>query len=187
LALFAFGEEGLLMGVAFFVVIALSQFTVTPVVASGRFSVRQLASTPIIYAVAASLVFMFTGLSVPKWLANTTQLLGNLTIPLLLITLGISLAQLRVGDLKNSLWVSIVRLSLGFGIGVLLAEALGLEGAAKGIVILQSSMPVAVFNYLFAQQFKTEAEGVAGTVVTSTLLTFLSLPFLMWYVLDFAA
>ncbi len=187
LALFAFGEEGLVMGVAFFVVISISQFTLTPVLVSGKFSLRQLASTSLIYAVAASLVFMFTDLEVPKWLLNTTRLLGSLTIPLLLITLGISLAELRIGDLKNSLLVSMVRLCLGFAIGVVLAEVLGLEGTAKGVVIMQSAMPVAVFNYLFAQQYNIEPEGVAGTVVTSTLLTFLSLPLLMWYVLDFAA
>ena len=64
-----------------------------------------------------------------------------------------------------------------------MARMLGLEGTARGIVILQSSMPVAVFSYLFAVRYQRSPEEVAGTVVISTLLSFLSLPLLLWYVL----
>ena len=44
-------------------------------------------------------------------------------------------------------------------------------------------MPVAVFNYLFALQYDNQPEEVAGTVVLSTALSFLTLPALLWYVM----
>ena len=66
---------------------------------------------------------------------------------------------------------------------MLLAWAFGLEGVERGVVILQSAMPVAVFNYLFAAEYGADPEGVAGMVVISTVLSFLSLPLLLWYVL----
>jgi len=68
-------------------------------------------------------------------------------------------------------------------VGVMLADILGLEGVARGIMILQSAMPVAVFSYLFAVRYNRSPEEVAGTVVISTLLSFLTLPALLWYVL----
>jgi malate permease and related proteins len=51
------------------------------------------------------------------------------------------------------------------------------------VTILQSAMPVAVFSYLFAVRYNRSPEEVAGTVVISTLLSFASLPALLWYVL----
>jgi len=60
---------------------------------------------------------------------------------------------------------------------------LGLEGAARGVVILQCTMPIAVFSYLFAAQNNRSPEEVAGTVVLSTLLSFLTLPLLLLYIL----
>jgi len=44
-------------------------------------------------------------------------------------------------------------------------------------------MPVAVFNYLLAIRYRRSPEEVAGAVLVSTILSFLSLPALLWYVL----
>ena len=183
LALFAFGEEGLALGIAYFVINAIGQHTVGLSIASGSVSLFRYVRSPIIYAVALAALFMSTGLAVPRWIANTTDLIGGMTIPLLLITLGNSLARLKVTGMGRSLGVSLVRLLMGFAVGVGIAEALGWEGVARGVMILQSSMPVAVFSYLYAQTFRTEPEEVAGAVVISTILSFLTLPLLLWYVM----
>ena len=44
-------------------------------------------------------------------------------------------------------------------------------------------MPAAAFNYLFAQRYRRAPEEVAGLVVISTALSFLTLPMLLWFVL----
>ena len=72
---------------------------------------------------------------------------------------------------------------MGFIVGVGISALLGLEGAARGVVILQCTMPIAVFSYLFAAQNNRRPEEVAGTVVISTILSFLTLPLLLLYVL----
>ena len=117
---------------------------------------------PIIYAVLLALVIMALELKVPDAAVNTAQILGGMTIPMMLITLGISLAKLRISSLGRSIGLSVLRLALGVSIGWLMAEALGFEGIERGVLIVQSAMPVAVFNYLFAQRYKTEPEEVAG-------------------------
>lgn len=183
LALFAFGDIGLALAVTYYTVNTIGQFTLGYGIASGSFNVRQFARNPVIYTVAAALVFLFTGASPPRWIANTTHMVGGMAIPLLLLTLGNALARLRVGDLRISVAISAVRLAMGFAVGVALAALMGLEGAVRGVFILQSSMPVAVFSYLFAQQADSHPEEVAGTVLVSTGLSLATLPALLWYLL----
>ncbi len=179
----AFGDIGLGLAIGVFTVTAVGQFTVGVALASGRASLRALARVPILYAVAAALAFMVAGSPPPRWINATTQLLGGITIPMMLIALGVSLARLRVRRIPLSLGLALLRLGMGLGVGLTLALLLGLEGAERGVLIIQSAMPAAVFNYLFAQRYGTAPEDVAGIVVLSTAVSFATLPLLLWFVL----
>lgn len=183
LCLFAFGQKGLALAIAVFTVNATAQFTFGVLIASGHWSAGRLVRTPILYAVAAALVFMLTGIKPPPWFANTIGLIGGLTIPLMLLALGAALARLEITSLGRGLALSLLRLGGGFLVGFGIAEALGLEGAARGVLMIQSAMPVAVFNYLFAQRYEREPEEVAGMVLISTVISFATLPALLWWVL----
>ena len=48
---------------------------------------------------------------------------------------------------------------------------------------MQSAMPVAVSSYLFAQQYERKPEEVAGMVVVSTAVSFVTLPLILLAVL----
>tara|TARA_Y100001934_G_scaffold252201_2_gene316067 strand:- start:3948 stop:4826 length:879 start_codon:yes stop_codon:yes gene_type:complete len=183
LCLFAFGDEGLALGIAFFTVTSLGNFTLGVWLASGDISPLRLFRTPLIWAAAAGVLFLALGVKPPLWLANTTKLIGDFTIPAILIALGVALAQMRVENLGRAIWVGLLRLALGFAIGLALAELFQFEGVARGVVILQCTMPVAVYNYLFAQRYGNRPSDVAGAVVISTTLSFLTLPFLIAFVL----
>lgn len=183
LCLFAFGEKGLALAIVFFTISAILQFTLGVAIAAGSFAPSRLLRLPLIYAVIVSLAFMGTGAPVPAWLANTLDLLGGLTIPLMLIALGVSLARLRVRSFSRSILLSLVRLGIGLVTGLVLAWAFGLTGMVRGVLILQCAMPVAVFNYLFAQLYRRAPEEVAGMVVISTAIAFASLPLLLLLVL----
>ncbi len=183
LSLLAFGELGLGLAVAVFCVYTVCHFTGGIAISSGSASLRTLARMPLLYAVPPALLFMLSDIEPPQWIAVTTEILGGLTIPLMLIALGVSLARLKVQSLPRSLALAALRLGGGFVIGLAVAWGLDLDGAARGVLIMQSTMPSAVFNYLFATQFHTEPENVAGVVVASTLMSFVALPFVLWFVL----
>jgi hypothetical protein len=183
LCLFAFGETGLAYGMAYFVVSTMLMFTFAISVSAGSFSVREVLKIPIPYAIAAAFAFTFTGTEVPLWLGNTTGLIGGITIPLMLITLGISLARLRVSGLVRATVLSVLRMMVAFAVAVLLAHVLELDKTARGVLILQSTMPAAVVTYVLAERYKTEPEEVAGIVVVSTALMIAVLPALLWFVL----
>jgi malate permease and related proteins len=183
LCLFAFGEAGLGLAVVFFAVLAVAQFTLGPAIAAGRLDLKQMARAPLIHAVALALLLQALGLELPRWAANTTRLLGDCAVPLMLLSLGVALASLRITGLGRVLALSALRLGMGFAVGLAVVTALGLVGTVRGVVILESAMPVAVFNYLWAVRYGTAPEEVAGVVLGSTLLSFAMLPLLLWAVI----
>ncbi len=179
----AFDKEGLALGVTFFAVYAVFQMTFGAAFVSGSFSLKSLIKMPIIPATIFAAFFLFTSTHIPAWLYNTTKLIGDMTIPLMLFTLGVSLSQLKVREFKVPILLSVLRLVMGFGVGLGLVDLLNLNGPSAGVVILQCSMPAAVFSYLFAQLYNQRPAEVAGVVIVSTFLGFSSLPLLLWYVL----
>jgi len=184
LCLFAFGEEGLAFAIVYFSMGAILNFTVGSSLAAGRMDPKGLLRMPIIYAVAASVAITLTGWQPDDWLHNTLSLLGGITIPLMLLALGVSLARLKPSALWRGLLLSAVRLLGGFGIGLLVVWIFGLSGAQAGVTVIQATMPAAVFNYLFAERYGRAGPEVAGIVLLSTLISFASLPALLWFVLE---
>ncbi|MCR9214387.1 MAG: AEC family transporter [Proteobacteria bacterium] len=183
LCYFAFGEEGLALAIAAFTVFSTLQFTFGIWLSSGVSSLLHLAKTPLIYAVFIGLGAKFFDLHFPIWITNTTGLLGDLTIPLMLLALGVSLGSLSVSHIKLATGLSVLRLGMGFAVGYLLSLIFGLEGVERGVLILECAMPVAVFNYLFSVRYKRAHSHVAGMVLISTVLSFLTLPALLIFIL----
>jgi len=183
LCLLAFGDEGLALALAWFMVNSVAHFSIGVVAFSGQRVHRELLGNPMVWSVAVAVAMVIGDWQLPRWLANTLDLVGGMTIPLMLIALGASLAQLQAGFLARALLFSVARLALGFAAGWLVVTAFGLSGIERGIVLIQATMPVAVFNYLFAQRYNRAPADVAGLVLVSTLLSFLTLPLLLWYVL----
>ena len=183
ICLLAFGETGLAIAIAYFAVTATLHYTLGTWFYSGRTSPADAFKTPLPYAIAVAVPLLLLDAPPPDWLLNTTGLLGQMTIPLMLFTLGVSLTRLELTNLPRHTVLAALRLGLGFGVGFGLAELFGLEGVACGVVILQASMPAAVFNYLLAQQFGRYSDEAASIALASTLLAIISLPLVLWYVL----
>jgi len=183
LCLFAFGEKGLALGVAYYSVLAIGQFTIGQALASGHASLIKLLKTPLVWAIILALILITTNTQLPRWTSNTINLLGQFTIPLMILTLGISLSRLQVKNLNRSGAMACLRIFGGYAVGYLLTILFGLEGIAKGVVIIQAGMPVAVFNYLFAQLHDNRPTEVAGMIVLSTVLSFITLPFILIFLL----
>jgi len=180
LVLLAFGEKGLALGISFFFVIALLQYTLGIAIASGEYRLRDLARQPLIYSVILAAVVLLTKVKVPVIIATTTQLLGGMMIPAMLILLGTSLARLSVSDLRQAIIVAVVRLGVGISTGLAVIGLISLSGIEAGAVFLLASMPTAIVNYVFAERYRPDSQQVAGAIVVSTILTFAVLPVIIW-------
>ncbi|HJN04237.1 MAG TPA: AEC family transporter [Alphaproteobacteria bacterium] len=183
LSFFAFGAPGLALATVAFAVHSIAQFTVGIAIASGTASLKQLLRTPVVWGVAAAIPFMATGATVPPWIHNTTSVLGNILVPMMLLTMGVALSRLQWPKLGRSSALAVVRLVGGLAFGLIVSEGLGLDGTARGVVIIMSAMPVAIFNFIFAQRYKRAPDEVAAAIVISTALSFLTLPGLLLIVL----
>jgi predicted permease len=180
LVLLAFGEKGLALGISFFFVIALLQYTLGIAIASGEYRLRDLARQPLIYSVTLAAVVLLTEIKVPVVIATTTDLLGGMMIPAMLILLGTSLARLSVSDLRQAIIVAVARLGIGILTGLAVIGLISLSGIEAGAVFLLASMPTAIINYVFAERYRPDAQQVAGAIVVSTILTFAALPMILW-------
>jgi predicted permease len=177
--LFAFGERGLALAMVFFAVTTIGQFTLGPAIAIGRLDPARLLKIPFIYAIALALAVSALDIHVPQWIAHTASLAGGLMVPLMLMSLGAALADFRAASLWRAFIMSAARLTLGTLVGFVIAALFGLDGVQRGVVVVQSAMPVAVFNYIFAAMYDNQPDEVAGMVLVSTLLAFLGLPVLV--------
>ncbi|SDS41948.1 AEC family transporter [Pseudomonas oryzae] len=183
ISLYAFGEHGLALAVAFFLMLSVGHFSLGMILSGAERSWRKLLVNPIILSLVVALLVRMFDLELPRWLANTTSLLGGMAIPMMLITLGVSLASIRVQHLGHGMLLGGLRILCGAALGWLVGAALGLPPLAQGVLVLQSSMPVAVFNYLFAVRANRSPEAVASLVMCSTLLAFVLVPLLLaWWI-----
>ncbi|WP_297004740.1 AEC family transporter [Thalassolituus sp. UBA6592] len=181
----AFGDEGLALALAFFMVLSIAHFPAGILLAGGRSAggVAGLFKMPVLYAIFIGLLLLWQGWRLPPPIENSVRLIGGMTIPLMLITLGVSLQRLQVKQWKQALAYSVLRIGGGLLVGLFVVWLLDMQGVGRGIVLIQASMPVAVFNYLFAERYQRQPEAVAGMVVMSTLMSFATVPLLLLYLL----
>ncbi|MCG8673663.1 MAG: AEC family transporter [Pseudomonadales bacterium] len=177
--LFAFGEHGLALAIALFMIFCVVQFSLGIFLVSGQSFLKVFLTNPVIYSVFAGVAMIYMDVSLPQWMARSVDLLGSIAIPMMLISLGVSLAGLKVTSFRESVILAIMRLALGLFCGWLVVEIFDVEGTMRAVVLIQAAMPTAVFNYMFASQYQRNPQQVAGTVVLSTVLGFVTLPWLL--------
>ena len=176
LALFAFGDIGLGYAMVVFAVMAVLSFSIGVWLVSGEPSPNAALKQPIVYASILGAVFALMGWTVPAWLANSLSLTGQMAIPLLLITLGVSIAKLSVRDAGAMAALSLAKLVLCGGVALAAARIFALDPIAAGALVLQLITPVAVTNYMLAARYDAEPDRVAGLVVVSTLMSLAAIP-----------
>ena len=184
---FAYGTTGLGVASAFASVIILLHFTLGVLLAKKSFSLKILIKNVPIYSIIIAVLFLYFEWDVPGYLENTTFLLTYATIFLILMSLGIALTKLKVVSWPHASLLGAVRVILGPAIGFALIKFLHLDGYAAGVLLVQSSMPSAVLTYLVGSMYseKKVVDSVASVIVSSTLLSFITIPFVVYISLKY--
>jgi len=183
LCLFAFGEVGLAYGIVLFSIMAALSFTIGIWMVTGGSSPKTTLTQPMFIGSILGVLWAIMDWPVPTVVAKTLELAGQMAIPLMLMTLGVSIAKLTVQGLGKAIALSLIKIGLGIAAGVGVSHLLGLTGPARGVVILQSAMPVAVTSYLLAERFKADGTAVSALVVVSTLVSVAVLPVVLAFLL----
>lgn len=176
LALFAFGTQGLDYAVVIFAVMSILSFTFGVWHVAGRGSPLKAIQEPMVGAVLAGGLFLSMGWQTPEWATNALSLIGQIGIPLMLLTLGVAVSRLSPGSLLRAAKVSLAKLVICVAAALGAGLALGLPHVALGVLVLQVATPVAVTNYILAEKYGADASEVAGLVVVSTLMAIVTIP-----------
>ena len=183
LAMFAFGEEGLSYAVVVFAVMAILSFTIGVWVVAGGGSPIRVIKEPVVAATFLGALFLWQGWQTPIFLTNALELIGQMAIPIMLITLGVAIARLETKDMGRAVWLSAIKVVVSAGAAWTAARWFGLAPIPSAVLIVQLATPVAVTSYLLAKKYGHEAQPVAGLVVASTLLCVISLPLILAFVI----
>ena len=179
LAMFAFGEVGLGYAVVVFAVMAIGSFSIGVWMVSGGGSINKVIKEPMVWATLLGALFLIQGWQTPKWATNTLELLGQMAIPLMLITLGVALARLKINLISRAIILSILKLCVSVGVAWIIGIYFELNDIAFAVLVMQIATPVAVTSYLLAQKYGADANEVAGLVIASTALSVFALPVLL--------
>lgn len=184
LALFAFGDQGLGYAVVVFAIMAVWSFTFGIWLVAGSGNLKRILREPIIWATLLGGLFLWQGWETPKFLTNALDLIGQMAIPLMLVTLGVAVARLHPAGLTRAMWLSALKVALCVAVGWAIGQWFGLSPVAAAVLIVQLSTPVAVTSYLIATKYApTGADAVAGLVVVSTVMSVLALPLILAFVI----
>ena len=187
ICLFAYGSQGLGVSASISALIILCHFTLGVFLAARKFSVDVIIKSPPFYTIIVAVILLYYDFHLPVFIENTTFLLMYATIFLILMSLGIALTRFKVFSFKKALICSIGRVIVGPIIGFLLIKYFKLTGFAAGVLLIQCSMPSAVLNYLVASIYspKKIIDSVASTIVVSTVMSFFTIPIVVFFALKY--
>ena len=186
ICLFAYGSQGLGVSAAISALIILCHFTLGVFLADRKFSIDVILKSPPFYAIIVSVVLLYYDLELLDllkyyFLINVCNNISNFDV------FRIALTRLKVFSLNKAIFSSIGRVVIGPIIGYLLIIYFDLEGFAAGVLLIQCSMPSAVLNYLVASIYspKKIVDSVASTIVVSTLMSFITIPIVVFFALKY--
>ena len=136
---------------------------------------------PLFYAMALGIIFNVVNLNLPNFLLTPINYLSNSLIAVVLLTLGAQIAYIRLKFTYVPLYISIItRLLIGPLIAYIIILIFGFEGIIAQALLISTAMPTSVNSAIIAQEYNNEPEFAAQTVVTSTLLSSLTLTFVIY-------
>ena len=187
LVLLAYGPEGLSYGVIILVLFTFPLGTLAIYIASrGRDNAAkallEMFKVPLFHSIILATVWRVFSLPMPEIIFKAIDMVGQAAIPGLLMLLGMQLARTKIkGDLLPIFSSSFLRLIISPFIAVLLCAILDIQGLPRNVLILQTSTPAAIIPLLYAINYDTHPEMVAGTILVSTILSALTLTGVLYF------
>jgi predicted permease len=183
LFVFAFGEAALSAAVILFISGNLLHFTLGRYLLDHRVKLGAVLRTPMIIATIVGLTFSLQGWVLPAALAVPIEMLGQVSIPLLLFSLGVRLTDIDLSDWKIGIVGAVTCPVLGVAIALLILPWLGLPEVQERQLILFGVLPPAVLNFLLAEQYRQEPQRVASIVMIGNLFSVVTIPVALAFLL----
>ncbi len=144
----------------------------------GIHPVAALAKVPPLWAGLLGALLNVTGVAMPHWIQGLLGMLASGVIPLMLLSLGLSLSwsQVHRDNLPLVIPAVIARLLL-IPLGAwYLSGPLGLAGSERVAAVLETAMPSMVLGLMLCDRYRLNTGLYAMTVTLSTVFSLVTLP-----------
>ena len=181
---YTFGDTALASAVLLFVVSACIHISLGLALLSEGNPFKQIIKMPIFLAASAALILNLAGIGVWSPLYEATSLLGQAAVPVMLLSLGAQMCNMRLSGLKVGILCTLQSLFTGAIAFAVIYFFIPLPTMQLQMMVLFTMLPPAVMNYLFAERFHIEPTKVASMVLFGNFFSILTLPLLLGFALS---
>ncbi len=183
LAVLAWGDNALPAAIILFMVENTLHFSFGARLLDPGTRILTLWRVPVLFAALSGLAVALFKIQLWGPLVIAFKLLGDISVPLLLFSLGVRMTDVRFDEWKLALGSALLRPIAGMAIASAVIALIGLEGRDAAMLFVFGALPPAVLNFLFAERYQQEPQRVASIVLIGNLAALVSLPLALAYVL----
>ncbi|UHD18940.1 AEC family transporter [Thiocapsa bogorovii] len=183
LLVLAFGEQAMPAAVVLFLIENVLHFSLGTRMLDRYADILGVLRTPVMLACIAGLAVNLSGVSLPEVITRPVDMLGQVSIPLMLFTLGVRLVDVNLADWRVGLLGAVIRPTVGAPLAWAIALVLALPPEQASILIVFAALPPAVLNAIFAERYAQEPERVASIVLLGNAAALITLPAVLLLVL----
>jgi len=176
LAVLAFGASGFAAMVALFTISNLIQFTLGTWLIDHQARFTSLIRNPMVWSTFAGFAFAVFHPPMPEWASVGLKMVGDALIPMMLLSLGVRLYEVRWSDWHIGVIGGLVCPLTGIAMALVMGPLLGLDAQQRGLLVLFGALPPAVLNFMVAEQFKQEPAKVASIVLIGNVMSVIFIP-----------
>lgn len=176
LAVLAFGASGFAAMVALFTISNLIQFTLGTWLIDHQARFASLVRNPMVWSTFAGFAFAVFHPPMPEWASVGLKMVGDALIPMMLLSLGVRLYEVRWSDWHIGVIGGLVCPLTGIVMALVMGPLLGLDAQQRGLLVLFGALPPAVLNFMVAEQFKQEPGKVASIVLIGNVMSVIFIP-----------
>jgi hypothetical protein len=183
LIILTFGSSALPAAVLLFATENFLHFLLGQQMITQRWSIITVFRNPMILATILGIGVAVMSIPIPEFLRLPIHMLGQVSIPLLLFSLGVRMISIDLNDWRIGTVGALVCPLSGLLIGLLFVQLVPLEDSQVPILLLFSALPPAVLNFLVAERFNQEPQKVASIVLIANFASILVIPAVLWAIL----
>lgn len=183
LMMLAYGEDKLGAIIILFVLSNLIHFSLGLFILSKAAGYWQWLKNPILWAAVLGVILAEYQAILPAFIYSSSELLGQVSVPLMLFALGVRLSKGALTDWPLALKVNGSYLIVGaLSMGVVM-WLIPLPTAWLQLLWLSVMLPPAVLNYLLCEQYQCQPAKMASIVLVGNLLSLLTIPLVIYFTL----
>ena len=183
LLMLTFGSAALPAAILLFATENFLHFLLGQQMITQRWSLKSVFQNPMILATILGIGVAVAGVVIPEFLRLPIHMLGQVSIPLLLFSLGVRMISIDLKDWRIGAMAALICPLSGLLVGFLFLQVVPLAEEQASMLLLFCALPPAVLNFLVAERFNQEPQKVASIVLIANFASILVIPAVLWAIL----